>query len=299
MQIKMDIAACSAFIAVAQAGSITAAAAALGLSRPTLSRRLNALEEALGLKLLHRTTRAIRLTPSGRRLLERLTPLLDELSCIQQDLTSERDAVAGELRVSVPPVLADVISALLADLRRTHPALSTHLHTDVVLVDLRTDGVEVAIRAGRLRDLDLVQRQLPRQPVGLFAAPAYLASRGAPADTEALQAHELLLGVDVHGKLQTIWPLVSGRGLRVQGRFSTNDRQALRQAAVEGQGIALLTDLNAMPALESGALTRVLPEQVRAHVDLHIVVAHRAHQPARVRAFIEAVTRRFGLYPTR
>jgi len=293
MQIKIDIPGATAFSAVARTGSITAAAEELGLSRPTLSRRLRELEEALGLKLLHRTTRAVRLTPSGRQLLERLTPLLDELSCIQRDLTSERDVVAGELRVSVPPVLAEVTNALLATLRREHPALSTRLHTGVIPVDLRTDGVEVAIRAERLRDLDLIQRKLPRQPIGLVAAPSYLARRGAPADLESLKGHDLLLGVGAAGGLQSRWPLLGGGWVRVRGRFSSNDRHALRLAAVDGQGIALLTDVNVGPALRAGALVRVLPDVVGASLDLHIVVAHRTHQPARVRAFIDAATRRF------
>lgn len=84
-----------------------------------------------------------------------------------------------------------------------------------------------------------------------------------------------------------------GGWIRVRGRFSTNDRQALRQAAVHGEGIALISDVNAGPALQAGTLVPVLHEQIRAYLDLHIVVAHRTHQPARVRAFIDAVAERF------
>lgn len=282
------------FATTVELGSITAAATALGLSRPTLSRRLAALEERLGLALLHRTTRRLAPTPAGRRLYDRMRPLLEEMRHVEAQLVEERDAVTGRLRVSAPPVLAPELARLLVGLRREHPGLEVDLVADIRWVDLRTDAIDVAVRAGRIRDRDLVQRRLATADVSAVASPGYLARRRAPAQVEELAAHALLRGHGPDGAPQSWWPLRNGERVAVSGGFTSNDQLALREAALADGGVALLSEVEGEAALADGRLVRVLPEVLGTPIRLHAVYARRRLQPARVRVFVEALVTWFA-----
>ncbi|MCB9676302.1 MAG: LysR family transcriptional regulator [Alphaproteobacteria bacterium] len=284
----MDLVACQMFVTTVDAGSITAAAARLGLSRPTLSRRLAALEDALGIALLHRTTRKLTPTPTGLRLYRRLQPLLREVDGVTEALHAERDGVVGRLVVSVPPAVADEVAVLLVHLMREHPHLETELRSEVGLTDLRDGEVEVALRAGRLDDPDLVQRRLGARPVRAVATPAYLREHGTPMAPEDLAVHALLLGLHPDGTPRTAWPLRDGRWLPVAGRLRTADQNATLAACLADGGIALLSEPTYASALDAGRLAFVLPDQVGTDIELHAVFARRTLQPARVRAFVDA-----------
>ncbi|MCB9793736.1 MAG: LysR family transcriptional regulator [Alphaproteobacteria bacterium] len=286
-----------AFLQVAEQGSITAAAKALGVSRPTLSRQLSALEEDLGLALLHRSTRSLSLTPSGRRLLEQLRPVLEALEGIEASLQEERDEATGLLRVSAPPVLAPALAPLFVELTREHPALRLELQATIQWAELRSDGVEVAIRAGRVRDPALICRRLGASEVQAVAAPAYLERHGTPTSLAELEDHVLLRGHQPDGQPQRWWPLREGGGHPVDGAFSSNDQRALLAAALAGGGVALLSDASAGEALADGRLVRVLPQSLGSSLALHVVYAQRKLQPARVRVFVEALIRWFDTQP--
>ncbi|MEZ4335266.1 MAG: LysR family transcriptional regulator [Sandaracinaceae bacterium] len=282
------------FATTLELGSITAAAAALELSRPTLSRRLAALEERLGLALLHRTTRRLSPTPAGRRLYDQMRPLLEEMRRIETQLVEERDAVTGRLRVSAPPVLAPELARLLVALRREHPALEIELVGDIRWADLRSDAIDVAVRAGRIQDRELVQRRLTTADVSAVAAPGYLARRRAPSTLEELSTHELLRGHGPDGHPQAWWPLRNGERVAVSGGFTSNDQLALREAALADGGIALLSEVESEAALVDGRLVRILPELLGTPLRLHAVYARRRLQPARVRIFVEALVAWFA-----
>lgn len=155
----MDLEASRYFVETVRAGTISDAARVLGLSRPTLSRRLTALEEELGLALLHRTTRSVRPTRAGQRLFDDLVPVFADLAGIEESLQAERDEVSGRLVVSVPPPLAEETARLLVHLRQLHPQLQVDLRVEARLVDLHGE-VEVGLRAGPSAHGDVVQRLL-------------------------------------------------------------------------------------------------------------------------------------------
>ncbi len=290
----MDLAACRAFVCAVNCGTITAAAEQLGVSRPTLSRRLAALEESVGLALLHRTTRAVGPTPAGRRLYDRLQPMLAELEAVGEQLRSERDGIVGRLVVSVPPAIATDVTGLLVALQDRHPGLEVHLLTEVRVADLRTDTVEVALRAGRLDDPDLIQRRLCGRDVRAVASPAYLAEFGRPSTVGELASHDVLMGLHPDGTPRHAWPLLDGGWVEVSGRFHTADQAALLTAALADGGIALLTDVTYGSPVSEGRLECVLPEVVGTRLDLHAVYARRTLQPARIRAFVDAAVDWFG-----
>ncbi|MEC7520445.1 MAG: LysR substrate-binding domain-containing protein [Myxococcota bacterium] len=289
----MDLGEHQLFVATVDAGSITAAAAALGLSRPTLSRRLAALEARLGLALLHRSTRSLTLTPAGRRLYERVKPLIDDVARAEAQLLEERDEVSGPLTISAPPVLAPELSVVLVRLQRLHPRLRVSLTTSVRWVDLRAEGIDVAIRAGRLEDPDLVHRRLGHGDVSAVASPRYLDARGAPT-LETLSAHALLLGAAPEGGPQRWWPRRDGERVPVEGGFHCDDQAGLLAAALADAGVAMLSELTAAPHLESGGLVRVLPETLGTRIAVHAVFTRRTLQPARVRVLVDAVARWFA-----
>ncbi|MCB9765665.1 MAG: LysR family transcriptional regulator [Alphaproteobacteria bacterium] len=274
-------------------GSITAAAAALGLSRPTLSRRLSELEAHLGLALLHRTTRRVEPTPAGRRLVDQLRPVLQDLARIEQSALEERDEVSGVLRTSVPPVLAPDIVRLVVQLQQEHPRLEVELLADIRWAELRGDRVEVAVRAGRVGDPDLIRRRLGASEISAVAAPDYLARRGTPARVEDLADHRLLRVHGPEGTPMLWWPLRSGGRVPVSGAFSSNDQRALLEAALAGGGIALVSESSSAQALARGLLVRVLPDQIGVRLPLHAVYARRKLQPARVRVFVDGLVRWF------
>lgn len=284
----MDPVLLQCFVATVDSGSITAAAVELGVSRPTLSRRLAALECALGLALLHRTTRHVQPTAVGRRLYDRVRPLFDHLAQIEAELVHERTGVTGWLRVSAPPLLTPSLACMVCELQHRHPGLSVELIGEVARADLRSDGTEVALRAGRSSDPDLIQRRLTRVRVGAVASPDYLASHGAPQSEADLEHHTLLRDLGFDGEPRSSWPLLDGSRLGVEGRFASNDQRALREATLAGAGVALLTDFGVGSDLTAGRLVRVLPERVGTELDLHVVFARRTLQPARVRAFVDA-----------
>lgn len=285
----MDLNAYRAFVLAVERGTITDAAAELGVSRPTLSRQLSALEERLGLALLHRTTRQVKVTPRGRELYEQLRPLIDGVDGIEARLHEERAEPVGWLRVSVPPIIATDILPTLESLRREHPRLSVEMLGEVRWADLHTDRVDVAVRAGRVGDASLVRRRLGARDVYAVASPEYLEQNGTPSTSADLKTHELLRGHDPHGDAATSWPTWKGGRIPVAGRFVSNDHRVLMEAALSGAGIALLSDVTAGRHVDAGRLIRVLPDEVGVELTLHAVFARRTLQPASVRACIDAL----------
>jgi len=273
------------FVAVVEHGSIAAAAASLGMSRPTLSRHLAAFEVSLGLAVLHRSTRAVGPTVAGQELYEALAPLLVEAQRVEARFTREAREVTGWLRVSVPPALAGEVAAVLRRLQRVHPDLAVQLSSSPERVDLRDGRVDVALRAGRLADPDLVQRLVGRRSVRAWASPDYLARHGPPTDVADLADHRLLRSLAPDGRPRRAWPLRAGGHVPVTGHFVSDDQSVLCAAAEAGEGIALL-DVRTAAA---GELQEVLPERVGTELELHAVTVRRTLQPARVRAFVDAV----------
>jgi DNA-binding transcriptional LysR family regulator len=289
----MDVVAARWFVATVHAGTITGAAEVLGVARPTLSRRLAALEEDLGVALLHRSTRAVRPTRAGRRLVERMEPVLRDLATIEADVASEATSVSGTLVVSIPPPMAPEIAALLVGLQREHPALAVDLRVDVRMADLR-GGVEVALRAGPSMDPDLVQRRVTTRPVRALASPDHLARAGIPRDVDDLASHALILERGGDGAVRTSWPLQDGGRLAVRGSWITDDQHGVLQAALAGAGVALMSEVSYGPALAAGRLALVLPERVGTELPLFAVTARRTLLPARVRVFLDAVRDRYA-----
>lgn len=289
------------FLRVLDQGSISAAARSLDLSVAVASQRLQRLERALGVRLLHRTTRRLHPTPEGQALAERGRVLVDDLEALADGLRESAQAVAGTLRVTLPASFGlQYVSPLLAGFQEQHPrvALSTHLSDDVV--DLVKQGFDLAIRIGPLADSGLVARRIADNRRVLVASPDYLQRRGVPRDPEALAAHDGILLVGREGRQDT-WTLGSADGallrVRMHSRFESNHGELLRGAAVAGQGIALHSLWHVADDLRAGRLKVLLPHWPPPPSQINAVMPARSQQPPRVRAFVDYLMAQLGEVP--
>lgn len=277
-----------AFSKTVEAGSLSRAAAELGVPRATISRRLARLEERLGVRLLRRTTRSLALTDAGEALHRHARIVLDAVHHAEASVREADSAVRGELRVSVPPVMSARFLAMICDFARRYPDVRLHVHSTTQHVDLQRGGYDVALRAGTALEPGLVARTLARMPMLAVASPAYLEAHGTPRTRRDLRHHRCLMGF-ARGELpQTHWPSSGGK-FQVEGALFANDIYLLCQAALEGLGIALLSEFLVLPHLESGALVQVLPGAIQAETQIAVVYVEREFMPPHVRAFVDAV----------
>ena len=276
------------FLRVADLGSFTEAAEALALPRSTLSRRIRGLEEALGCRLLERTTRLVRLTPEGRRLAEESRPLVVQLERLVEAVRDQGDTPQGRVRGAVPVgVGRNLVTDFLSQMREELPGVRLEIVVADGPVSLVRDDLDIALVEGPVADTDAIARPLIRTEACCFASPDYLAKFGTPDTHEALGHHATLYRKRHSGMPR--WPLRAGGDVPIKPVLSTSDIGVVVEAAVGGLGIAMLPKALARDALDDGSLVEVLPEIGEPRI-FYAVFAHR-DPPARVRAVLEFGTR--------
>ena len=277
-------------VAVVDAGSISAASRALDLPRETLSRRLGRLESRLGVRLLHRGSRRLVLTRAGEVLVARARPVVEAAREAVEAVRQLDEVPRGVLRMSVPPGAgASLMAGIVLDFQRQWPEVRVEVLATSRHVDLVGEGVDVALRAGVVKDPNLVARRLFASDVLAVAAPAYVAQRGLPQTLSGLAEHACLLAMD--GDLRPVrrWPTRNGEPVPVTGTLTTNDMGLLLAAAVSGDGIALLPRVFAASSLADGTLVPVLPGVLGGDTFLGLVFVERAYLPPKVRLFVDHV----------
>lgn len=279
------------FVHIAECGSFTLAADRLALPRASVSEALAQLEAKLGARLLHRTTRRVRLTVDGEQLLERARALVAEMEALERQFRPPGPGLAGRLRIDVPSRIARrLVAPALPQLLALHPALEVELGSSDQSVDLVHAGMDCALRLGPLASSTLVARVLGRFPVVNCASPDYLARYGCPQHVAELEP----LG---HRMVRTALPAGGGTApweWQADGRVHTldlpasvtaNNAEVAVACARAGLGLAQLPVCDVEEHLRSGALVEVLPQARPAPLPVQLVVAHRRHLPARVRTF--------------
>jgi LysR family transcriptional regulator for bpeEF and oprC len=281
----------AAFAETAKHGSFAAAARETGSAPSTLAKAVARLEQSLGVKLFHRTTRQVSLTPDGERLFGRCQRLLAEVEDLHADASGVRDAPSGTLRIDMPIVLGRrLMLPLLARMSQRHPALSLDVRLQDSYVDLVKEGIDVAVRVGVLKDSGLVARRFGTQGLVLVASPAYLERHGTPKRIDQLAAHgALLFRMPSTGKDRP-WQFRQ-RGQPVElhpaSRVRINDGEGLVEAARLGLGLAQLPDYFVREELARGELVEVLPSSRPAPMPVSIVYPGARLVPQRVRVLIE------------
>ncbi|MGM9428950.1 LysR family transcriptional regulator [Hydrogenophaga sp. MI9] len=284
------------FVEVARTMSFRRAAEALGMPNSTLSRRVSALEKAIGLRLLHRTTRKLELTEAGQLYYERSQRIVQEARLAHEQLGELLAQPSGVLRASLPVDFASTyLAPLIAEFSRLYPGIRFEFDLTPRRVDLVSEPFDVAIRMGESQDSSLVARLLARLPTHLYASPAYLQRAGEPRSPDELAGHECICfrsGKPPVWKLFRVGETVPVE-VAVSGRFQLNSVGMMRQLAVQGLGVVGLADAMADDDVATGRLRRVLPDWQGPSAPVYAITETRL-LPAKTQRFIEFLRDRLG-----
>lgn len=275
------------FVEVVKAKSFRGAAQVIGMPNSTLSRRISGLEKAIGLRLLHRTTRKVELTEAGQLYFERSKRIVDEARLAHEQLGEMLAQPSGTLRASLPEGFATIFLApLIAEFSRRYPGISFEFDLTPRLVDLVTEPVDVAIRMGEPANSNLIARQLARLPRYLYASPRYLELAGEPGHPDELSQHECLRLRTAKGDTWTLQQLGETVQIAVGGRFLINSVGMIQRLATLDMGIAMLAESIVTDDVAHGRLRRVLPQWQAAPVSVYALTETRL-LPAKTQRFID------------
>ena len=284
----MDVDAVRVFVKVVQAGSFGQAARQLGMPNSTVSARVSRLERRLGVTLLQRTTRKLRLTETGERYFRQAAQAIDELLAAETQVNAAQAEPQGMLRVTAPADLAtDWFAEMACEFKRRYPKIDLELVLTDKVLDLIAEGVDIAVRAGPLRDSRLVARRIGTAYWMPFASRSYVRRAGAPTHPRHLRDHALLQFTKL-GKER--WRMTRGKkvvSVPVPRSLLVNDSMLVKRLAVAGSGIAMLPLHICRDELSAGALVRVLPDWDGTADPIHLVYSGQKFVAAKVRVFVD------------
>ena len=282
------------FTRVAEFGSFARAAGTLDLSRAMASAYVAQLEEHLGTRLLHRTTRKVSVSPQGAVYLEHCRRILAEIDAADDQLRLARDRPQGRLRVDVPVAFGRYLLLPAIPLfTQRYPEISLEVRFNDHYVDLQSEGVDVALRSGKVRTPELIARRVATTRIVTCASPKYLAHHGIPRTPEELRKHRLIGYLRRDAARPSEWSFTKGKGtasMRLPMALSFNTVEAVSASALEGQGIAQQVDLLVGGYIADGRLIEVLNEYSCEGPPLSVVYLRATQHLAKVRVFAEFAT---------
>ncbi len=289
------------FVKVAAAGNLSAAARAMGLSQTMVTKHMAALETRLGVRLFHRTTRRLSITEAGRNYLEASERILAEIEAANASVAAERVEPRGLLRLNAPVAFGTrQIAPLLAEFTGRHPLVTIELGLNDRLVDLAEEGWDLAIRIGNLSNSSLIARRIAPCRVVVCAAPSYLEARGWPKTVSSLADHNCLGYTLSQQTAVDRWAFGARAEVSVQvsGNLRANNGDALRAAAIAGQGLIYQPTFIVADDLRAGRLVALEFDQPTVELGgIYAVYLPDRHPPAKVRAFIDFIATRFAPDP--
>jgi DNA-binding transcriptional LysR family regulator len=288
----------NAFIAVVEAGGFSAAARRIGDSQPAVSKAIGALEKRLGVMLFNRSTRSVTLTDQGQKYYDRTKPLVDEIDEADSELTSSTLNVSGPIRIAAASTFGRLhILPLIPDLLSLNPGLQVDLILSDFVRDMVEDRIDLAIRVGRVDELDAVVKRVAGTPLVCVGSRSYFEKRGIPKTPAELVDHNCLL----YGGLTELanWPFVGPQGqfsVTVRGNLSSNSVETIRAGVLSGVGIGLFAKVSLADELRHPNVITILGEFLSDVRDVSLVWPKCRYVPARVRRvtdfFAEAIPRR-------
>jgi len=281
------------FVRVAEQGSFTRAAESLGLLKATASVAVRELENSLGTRLLHRTTRKVQMTLDGQLYYERCKELLSELDNLQTMFQQSGESLRGRLRVDMPSGIARLyVIPRLPEFLQVHPHIELELSSTDRLVDPIQEGFDCVLRAGAPRDPQLIARPLGRLILINCASVDYLRRRGTPQTLADLAEHDLIHYVSRLGSKSEgfEYPQSGGyRTLAMSGPLVVNNSDAYNAACLAGLGMIQEPEIGVREHVARGVLVEVLPRYRPEPMSLSLLYAHRRNLPKRVRVFMDWV----------
>ncbi len=289
------------FVRVVESRSFSTAADKLGLSRAAVSKSVSRLEERLGARLLHRTTRRLSLTEAGRALFSRSREALATLEEAELEIGCLQGEPRGTLRISGPIYFGvRYLAPVLAEFLARYPAIAAEVELDDRIVDIVEEGFDVAIRITELQDSSLVSRRLARCRHAVCASPGYWERHGVPERPEDLARHNCFVYsyVSPTGVWRFRGPNGQETAVQVRGNLRFNNTEMARVAAVQGLGVLLLPTFYVGDDIREGRLTPVLSDyRVARDTSVYAVYPARDYLPPKVRMFVDLLAERFGPEP--
>jgi DNA-binding transcriptional LysR family regulator len=283
------------FVEVARAGGFTKAAQRLGLPTSTLSRRIQALERSLKIKLMLRTTRSVELTEAGTIYLARCADIVDAAQIAHENIRDLASVPRGHLRVSLTGDFGPIfIAPYLATFRTSYPEITFDLDMTPHRVDLATEPFDLALRIGMLEDSSLIARRLALLRVSLYAAPSYIATRGMLKRPEDLELHDAI--PTRRGATGAHWTLSNGKEVRriaLKCPVVANSLGMIRMLVLSGAGIGMLDEAMVAQDVKQGRLVRVLPQWSLDRIPINAVTVSRL-MPEKTRVFVEFLAKRLA-----
>ncbi len=282
-----------AFVQVVDSGGFAAAAKRLSLSPASVTHHVKSLEDLLGVQLLNRTTRKVSVTEIGTRFYERYRHILAELEEAERFASTVQMAPRGTLRVNTTVTLARVVGRLIPEYVEVYKDVSFELIMTDRMADMVEQGFDLALWTGPLPDSSLIRRRIGLGKLVLSASPEYLSRHGTPALPDDLIRHNCL--TYVNSFLGHRWRFTDGErqhDVEVSGNLRSNSIEALRAAALAGQGIGLLPAVSVAEDVTSGRLVRLLPGVETSEAVVHALYPASRHLSVNVRTFVDFLAKR-------
>jgi DNA-binding transcriptional LysR family regulator len=287
----------AAFVATADAGSISEAARRNGLPKSVVSERLFELERALGARLLHRTTRKMSLTEDGIAFLVRARRMVDDANAAAAEIAERRGALVGPLRLSAPVSFGTLhLGPAIYGFLKEHPRIDLTLDLDDRLIDFAADGYDAVVRQGPVGDQRLIVKRLTASRRVLVAAPSYLEKHGLPSALHELEAHRAILYVN----REAAWRFSDGSSstvVRPRHCMRVNNGLIMRDAAVAGLGITLLPMFTIHRELLAGELVQIELDVEAEGAEIYLVYPTDRGASAKLQALTEWLRHAFGEPP--
>ena len=275
-----------AFKAVVETGGFHSAADSLNSSSAAISRRVSSLEKKLGARLLNRTTRSVNLTEAGENYFQYVLKIFDVVEASEDNLLEEKTDIQGTLRVAAPMGFGlRQITPLIPDFLERHPGIVLDIQFDDRTIDIHSERIDVAFRIGNLEDSTLVATKLEPVETVICASPEYLKKYGTPTTPADLKSHNCLTYSLVNNSNE--WSIGQNKSYKVSGQMTTNNGEALLQAAIQGVGIVYLPLFIVKEDLDNGSLIRILDNYKTRSENLYAVRPSRQFTPAKVELIIE------------
>ena len=278
------------FVQVAECGSFSAAARKLGVTKSAVSQQVRQLEEALGVRLLHRTTRKLSLTEAGELYLQGCRQMVEAAEEASQQVGAYRSEPSGILRVSCSQdFAANYLVPVLGPFFDRYPKLALDIDGSDQIVDLVEEQIDLAIRIGHLVESGLVARKIGDMRELLVAAPEYLSRQGSPKTPADLVNHQWVAFTRRLNPYQLTVKKTDGQRqtVRLYGRAKSNSASTTKQMVVSGMGVGRFLELMVRREIEQGSLVPVLPDYPLESVGLYVVYPQRVHMPLKVRSVID------------
>ncbi len=295
MQEPDPLAGITVFVTAAHSDHFTQAADRLGLTKSAVGKSIARLEQRLGVKLFHRTTRLTRLTADGEAYLAACTSAMEEITTAQAALSSSNQVLKGRVHIDMPVAFGRrVVLPALVDIARPHPGLQLSLTFTDATSDLLAEDVDIAIRFGALKDTGhLVARRLASQPRVICASPGYLREHGEPTRLAEIAAHRCVVGA-LRGP-PMVW-FIKDQGVEKRitppATHQISDGEAMADAAMQGLGLAQLPISMVRDQVGDGRLRLVLHQYAGSQIDIHAIWPKRAHLSPRVRYIVDGLVAR-------